>query len=161
MTDLITTPGPTANALIDVAYADAYHITRLHNEAWVKADSNDKRNAIVWATRMFETLKWFGVKTLSTNRISHPRTGTYDKDGNLVDPDFTPYEVKDACSELCFQLVEDGVDTDSDLKRIKVGPITIDFDSANEEETTNGVPANVMQMIDVYVNTAPSMLLRS
>lgn len=112
----------TFNAYCDVAFADVYHGGRLHNDAYRCASTADKEAAIIWATRLFDTVHWVGIRTSPTQPQSWPRQGVIYEDrlamsGSLpygfssvyssvfLDPATVPVYVKNATAELALSLL--------------------------------------------------------
>lgn len=113
---------PTFNAYCDVAFADAYHAGRLHNDAYRCASTADKEAGIIWATRQFDTVHWKGIRTVPTQPQSWPRQGIIYEDrlnmsdsmpygfssiysSVFLDSATIPVYIKNATAELAFWLM--------------------------------------------------------
>ncbi len=93
MSTLNATPGaPGANSYATLAEANAYHEDRVAIAAWAAATDDQKRRALIQATRQLDAyLEWYGVATFSTQALGLPRLGLYDPDtGATVDPQTIP-----------------------------------------------------------------------
>lgn len=93
-----------------VAEADAYFTTTLKNSAWTALDNAVKEICLKTACRKMETLKYIGIKAVSTQPLEFPRVYTdslYNSD-YIFNPsaDGTPQDVKDAQSELALWLYQ-------------------------------------------------------
>lgn len=78
-----------ADALIDVAYADAYHAAR--GNAWA-GTTTEKEQAIVKATDYMRTMAWIGSPLTDTQALPWPRFG-YG----------IPDAIKRACAEYALR----------------------------------------------------------
>lgn len=140
------------NCYISLVDAISYHETRLHNDAWVNADDDDKEAALIWATRQMDTLVWKGVRTSGTQNLAFPRKGlSYweyaDESGDYqiqdvstlglstyveVPSDAVPTEVQNATAELAFTLISGDTTAATGtegFKRIKVDSIELEMDA--------------------------------
>lgn len=96
----------TFNAYCDVAFADAYHGGRLHNDTYWCATTAKKEAGIIWATRLLDTLEWKGSTSLTTQRLMWPRqwiTSLYG--ATYLDSALIPTSIKNATAELAFWLL--------------------------------------------------------
>lgn len=140
----------TFNCYTTLDAANVYHGNRLFNATWYNAPNEDKRAALIWATRTLDTLRWRGVRTSGTQNLEFPRKGlTYYESADIgsgaenTDVDvgfgyFTKVEISDstvptflanACAELAFWLMENDSTAPTGLegmKRIKVDVIEIE-----------------------------------
>ncbi len=112
--------------------ADGYMKARWGGEPWADADSDDKKQTLVSATRMIDRENWIGQKTVSAQALEFPRTGLTDKDGNAVDSATVPGVVEEANYELAFALLNDAAvqeadTTGSNVKRVKAGSAEVQF----------------------------------
>lgn len=117
-----TVGGVDANSFESVAEADAYFQMRLPlDPVWVGAEA-----PLLMATQRLETLatpmrvyvpasqyadahyvtlpSWTGTPATSTQRLSWPRKGMFDRNGNPIPEDVIPQELKNAESEIAGQL---------------------------------------------------------
>ena len=143
-----TVAGASANSYTSVAEGDAYHEARLFATAWNGAATADKTAALVWATRLLDAhFEWAGSKFSLEQALRWPRFGALDRDGELIDSNILPPELKNAVSELARLLIlsdrtiESGTEG---LKRLKVDVIELEFDKLDRSET---ISDEVYQMI--------------
>lgn len=122
-----------SDALISIVDADAYHTAR-GNTAWTGADA-DKEAAIRRATAFLSnSFIWAGLRTNGRSQaLAWPRGGVVDQEGNGIESDEIPVEIKDACAEIALrELVTPGAMnpdfTASEMvKREKVGPLETEY----------------------------------
>lgn len=97
-----------ANALIDVAFADAYHAERF-NDGWA-GDDESKKSAIVVATdHVTTTYRYKGWITYpGIQTLPFPRTGIEDDEGELIPGDVVPVAVKRAVAEFALVALKNG-----------------------------------------------------
>jgi hypothetical protein len=132
---LVATPGAAnANAYCTLAEAETYHESRPAASAW--AGTTDVKNrAIVRATELLdEHVDWFGYAAATTQRLCWPRGGMHDRNGNVIDSDEIPQDLKDAAAELAATLLagDRTADDDIETKRIRsltAGPVSLTFDA--------------------------------
>ncbi len=104
-----------ADALIDVAYADAYHAAR--GNAWA-GTTTEKEQAIVKATDYMRTMAWIGSPLTETQALPWPRYG-YG----------IPDTIKRACAEYALRARTAALDADEPAgapiisETSKVGPL--------------------------------------
>lgn len=161
---ITTTPGPTANGHLTVVEADNYHSSRLHNEKWLNATSDKKEAAIKWATRILNTLNWKGTKTQQDNANEWPREGVYDSNGYIIPNSVTPSQVKNACAELSFHLIDSDTTVEKsgpEFTTVEVGGLKIDYKGAKSAAPGIApVPHSVMVMINGLIIPKRNTLVR-
>jgi hypothetical protein len=160
-----TTPGgAAADGYVSEADADAYHLTRVDNDAWDTADTATKETAIKNATRLLDLLQWKGSKTFESGSLRWPREGVYDLDGLLVDEQIIPGWLENATAEYAFVLLRDGDVTatpgSAGLERVKVDVIELEFDTerSNATQKAQGTPDSVLAMVAPYLSGSPFTL---
>ena len=149
---LVATPAAAnANSYETLVEANAYFESRLPlSPPWEDAESPSA--ALVMATRTLESSfmpgkrlvqagdasyyvtrrQWTGTPSTTTQRLSWPRTGMYDRNGNLIPSGEIPYELKDATSELAGQLIGSDRTLDNDvivqgITSLKAGSVALSF----------------------------------
>lgn len=73
-----------ANSLLTVEAADAYFELGLGGTAWAALEPETKEQALVSATREFETLCWQGDKVTTTQALAFPRRWPGVSDGVTI-----------------------------------------------------------------------------
>lgn len=107
LVDDLTNSG--ANCYCSLAYAEAHHAARLHNDDWVEASEDQKNAALIWATRIFETLSWIGRKDpiLCPGVLRFPRVNIVDRDGFTHSDPWTPDDIKKGVAEMALFLIRE------------------------------------------------------
>lgn len=145
--------GANSNSYADVAYADAYHASRLFNTEWSAASTPSKEAALIWATRLLDVLPWASFRANRTQALRWPQYEAYDQDGWLVPTTEIPRNVKDATSEFALYLLKEDRTADTGatvIDELKVGPIELKFDTT---AGTKAVPDSVMSLIQHYLQS--------
>ena len=98
-----------------------------------KRAENNKIRALLWATRLMESLfTWTGYATTTTQALGWPRTGLLDRIDASLDSDTVPEEVKDAEAEFARQLLVANRGQDNEIEAqgissIKAGSVFLQF----------------------------------
>lgn len=148
---LVATPkAADANAYLTRAEADAYFETRLHVSKWTSATNATKDAAIVWATAIMErAFEWQGSIVKQEQALSWPRYGIYDRNGRVIDHDTVPANIKHACAEFAFSLIQ--IDRTKEYKWLGLGLGDVLIGSirtvVNRENVFDLVPKHVVQMV--------------
>lgn len=140
----------TANSFISVERADELLEFRLGATAWsdVAVTEPVKEAALVTATTRLSSLCYEGDKTASEQSLPFPRDGV----------ETIPLWLEQATAEYALLLVqsyleEEDLTTETDIqaqgiKRIKAGPVELEFSGTGEEGGYNGgIPASVRSLI--------------
>ena len=133
---------PAFNAYCDILFADDYHEYRLHNSVYKAATVEDKEAAIVWATRLIDTLTFAGVRTDPMQPRQFPRTGIcvdLTCTGEY-DPLVIPRILKEATAELALLLLTGdptgvagttSVTSTNEFKKIVVDTIELEYNTGD------------------------------
>lgn len=130
-----TAGGASSNSYATLVEADQFHDDRpASGTTWADATTATKTAALLWAAKLLDSLfEWAGWVTDADQAMLWPRVGIVKRNGYSLDQDTVPQELKDAQAEYARQLIADsGRSDDSDIeaqgiKRIKAGPVTLDF----------------------------------
>jgi len=129
-----TSKSSSANSYCTLAEADQYHDDRpAVSTTWADASENNKIRALLWATRLMESLfTWTGYATTTTQALGWPRTGLLDRIDASLDSDTVPEEVKDAEAEFARQLLVANRGQDNEIEAqgissIKAGSVFLQF----------------------------------
>lgn len=128
----------TANTYCSLEDAEAYFATRLHATGWAAADDEEKKAALVMATRhLDQQVKWVGQRTTYAQALEWPRFVPNDADlvrGGLIPSDAIPTFLREATAEQAeFELraERDGEPSGRGLAAVTLpGPVAIQFDPA-------------------------------
>lgn len=115
------------NCYASVAEADDYHSKCLHNTVWTTATSGNKGIALMWGTRLLDSLDWEGSRTDSAQLLMFPRSGLY-MESTAMSETAIPLFLKETVSELAMQLIASDVTQASGTEgfsKIKVDTIEL------------------------------------
>lgn len=126
-----------ADALITLAFADAYH-SLIGNSTWTGADAL-KEAAIRRATAFISnSFTWQGIRTRGRSQaLQWPRSGVVDAEGYGINSDEIPIEIQNAVAEIALrEIVEPGAmnpdfKASELVKREKVGPLETEYALSN------------------------------
>lgn len=153
MTIDATVGGISANSYVDLTYADAYFTNRVGSIApWTEAVQATKEGALIQSTRVIDSnFIWIGDIFTDTQALRWPRENAYDIDEREIATTVIPIPIKDAVCELAlFILTSSGYDAEvNDLNKIRVGPITLDFD---DRAVSKSIPNSVLELLAFYGN---------
>jgi hypothetical protein len=146
-----TAKSTTANSYCTLAEADQYQDDRpAVSTTWADASENNKIRALLWATKLMESLfTWTAYATTTTQALGWPRTGLLERIDVVLDSDTVPSEVKDAEAEFARQLLVANRGQDNEIEAqgitsIKAGAVFLQFKSAQYNKV---VPDVVAMMI--------------
>ena len=128
-----------ANSYVTIAEVDAWVLTNPHDTTWTALTDAAKNGYAVMAFRVLnEQMNWDGWQIDADQALDLPRSGMVDKNGNSIDNDEIPTEVKNAQCELARLLVIEDRTADPDtagFKEIGVGSIKLVIDKADRVPT--------------------------
>ena len=146
-----TAKSETANSYCTLAEADQYHDDRpAVSTTWADASENNKIRALLWATKLMESLfTWNAYATTTTQALGWPRTGLLDRIDATLDSDTIPEEVKNAEAEFARQLLVANRGQDNEIEAqgissIKAGSVFLQFTASQYNKV---VPDVVYLMI--------------
>ncbi len=140
-----------------VAGADRYFSELLYGQLWSITSLERKNKALVQATRMLESLPFYGNKYDETQALSFPRNSSTT----------TPAEVEQATYELANALLK-GADAETERRQLfvktrKFGRIQTDYDwsSGAPEHIVAGIPClESWRLIRPFLSPNLSLTLR-
>lgn len=126
--------------------------------AWAALTSDQKKMAVVSATRVLDRQRWVGAKTDSDQALAFPRTGLTDADGNAVASDTVPTAVENACAILAADIAADSdlandPSTASNIKSVKAGSANVEF---FRPQSGTKLPTYIMDLIGAFLTAASS-----
>lgn len=159
---MVSTPttGTSGNSYATVAEADTYLADSIRAGLnWTSVSPDDKKRALLTATRLLDNQQWKGSKTDAANTLEWPRTGVTDADGAAVDENTVPSGVVCGTIELAYELSQDPTletskNTGSNDKKYVAGSVEIEFFRPGGVEGTDGItrfPNIVMECIREYL----------
>jgi len=117
----------------------AYMAGRIGADDYDDAISNDRKKAMVSATRWLDRQNWDGLRTDpdTPQALEWPRTGLTNKDGEALDDSVVPTDVEEASYELALVLLgdddqQDAVSTGSNIKRVQAGEAQVEWFKGTE-----------------------------
>lgn len=154
--------GNTANSYITVETASDYFSERLYTTDWDNATTDQKRQSLIWATRLLDThVDWHGTRKESEENgqpLRWPRFGIYGPDGHWFDAEAAlPVAIEQATAEMAqWLLAADPTAPPDDLgiKFLRVDVIQLEFDKGDRDGPLGGViPEKVKVLIDPVYGT--------
>lgn len=165
----VTVGGATANSFCSLAEAATYFDERIPLPTpWVASGDTSIR-ALIMAGRVLDGLAqghrtlhvdgenryyqttphWTGSPATTTQRMTWPRTGMYDRNGNAIAADSIPLDLKNAQAELAGQLLMSDTTLDNSVSvggitSIKAGSVALSF---NEMIARHVIPDGVAEML--------------
>ena len=160
MVDILVETGTgstTSNSYISLDDAETYHEMRLHNTDWSGAADDTKEIALMWATKLLDSLVlWDGWKYTEDQALEWPRDGVNDRAGYAVDVDEIPQFLKDATAEYAMHLIASDVTAEAGTKGfkfLKAGPLEMEI---NRWDRTSMIPKSVWSLIRFCATKASS-----
>ena len=139
---------PTANSYASVLNGDDYHEKHLYSTIWTAAETGEKEESLMMATRLLDDyFAWEGTKTSDTQALDFPRFNVFDKDGFLFQSGTLPSALLDATCEFARSLLAADRTAETDdrgFSRIKAGPVEI---VVNPGDRRPVVPSVVKRML--------------
>lgn len=127
--------------------------------AWAALTDDQRKIAVVSATRLIDRQRWVGAKTDSDQALAFPRTGLTDADGNAVASDTVPTAVENACAILAADIAADSdlandPSTASNIKSVKAGSSNVEF---FRPQSGTKLPSYIMDLLGAFLTAASSI----
>jgi hypothetical protein len=147
----------TESYITTVELGDAYFAKRLDCAAWTGASSANKSKALQMATRALDSMRWDGVKAVSTQTRQFPRKYKLDPDatnpwGNVTSLDYygyatatTPQAILDACCEEALALLRYSASTASSARADLIAQGVTSYTLGDLSETFGKGPKQVLK----------------
>lgn len=159
---MVSTPttGTSGNSYATVTEADSYLDDSIRaGLTWATVAPEDKKRALISATRLLDKQQWKGSKADSANTLEWPRISVVDGDGNAVGESTVPSGIVNGCIELAYELTQNATlettkNTGSNDKKLVAGSVEIEFFRPGGVEGTDGItrfPIVVMEYIREYL----------
>lgn len=153
----------TANTYVSLEDSEIYHERRLHNPEWLAATDEQKRAALVWATRSLDSwMSWIGYRSWDEQSLEWPRVNAYDRSGYAYEHTDIPQPLKDATSELAYLLLKSDRSAESSnpssagLSSVTVGDISLVFDPKDRIEEVPDSVAVLLRGLGAKASPKPS-----
>ena len=144
-----TIKGASANSYVTLAEANTYFETVPDSSTWTNKTDDQKKRALISATRWIETLVFYGDRCDESQALKFPRTN-YQVDTVELDCSAIPNNIKYAEYELARALANDtGAITgttgkDGNFSEVKLGDIEVKYNTASQGT------GSVNNILDVY-----------
>ena len=132
---LVATAG-ASNANTYCTRADATQYDDNHPQSsttWSGASDDLKDQSLLMATRLMdEHIAWTGAPSDVVQVLNWPRVGMWDRNGNSMDSDSIPNDLRDATAEFARQIIaadrmaDDAVSTKG-ITNLQAGPVSLTF----------------------------------
>lgn len=119
-------------------------------ESWMSLTDTNKNASLIQASFLLDSnFDWLGTITDQAQELRWPRTGVTDRDGRLIASATVPQSVKYATALMALHLTKaGGISTvTTNLKSLKVGPISLSMDS-EESVTSQVVPKMIVSLLN-------------
>jgi hypothetical protein len=149
---------PSQNSYVSLAEMASYLTERVVDstifDAWDNLDPSQQAAYVVNSSRALDASEtWIGNQYSRDQRLKWPRTSAY-VEGFLLDVITTPQAVKEAtCEWAIWSMQNDGaisVGNNEQFERIWVGPIKLNFNTADGQPSTTYFPPIVAQILADY-----------
>jgi hypothetical protein len=150
---------PTANSFCDLATANAYFAGLLYADDWTDADEDTQTRALITATLLIVVAiadGWGGWPASTTQALPMPRSGLRSRLNAAIPSNVIPLALAYATAEYARQLISAGAmpsapsDT-AGLKRVKAGPVEIEFDGSASVGSDGRLPIDIFAMFGFLV----------
>jgi len=144
-----TVGSSTANSYVTLAESVEYFTNRAHSTAW--EDEENKENMLITATSVLDWyVTWKGTRVDGVQALDWPRSGVYDKVGELYSELVIPQDVKIAVFE--YALASLGTDRTADrdlagLSEVRAGSLMIKADDGVYNTTPDTIPDRVRKIV--------------
>jgi len=149
-----TVGGASANSYATVAEADSYFDERLNSSDWDNASADNKKRALIMATRRLDQEPFEGVKTdldPEDQALEWPRSGASGPNGHVFDNDELPTRLKHATFELGLVILGGDFLADSGLEgfeKVEVGPLSV---TPRHQQRAAELPETVKRLLKPFV----------
>ena len=144
-----TIKGASANSYASLSDSNDYFDTSPDSSTWSNKTDDEKKRALISATRWIETLVFYGDRCDEGQALKFPRTN-YQVDGVELTCTLIPNNIKYAQYELARALANDtdamtgNIGTNGNIAEAKLGDLQVKYNLASQG---NGSVNNIM---DVY-----------
>jgi hypothetical protein len=147
----------TANSYVSVSEANDYLIQNNYiYPTWDNLDNGDKQKLLSWASRYLDQkARWNGEKTVEDSGLRWPRTGVEDVDGNPIEEDEIPYQLRQATIEMTRYLMDGDRSADrgqDGLKEVQVDVIKLVFDTSYRLPEVPNEINNILRGLGVIIS---------
>jgi len=140
----------TQQSYLTAAEATELLTNTIGAESWLSLTEPNKNASLIQASFLLDSnFDWLGSITDQAQELRWPRTGVVDKDNRQIPSNAVPNLIKYATALMALHLTKaGGISTvTTNLKSLKVGPISLSMDS-DESITSQVVPKMVVSLIN-------------
>ncbi len=140
----------TQQSYLTAAEATELLTNTIGAESWLALTESNKNASLIQASFLLDSnFDWLGSITDQAQELRWPRTGVVDKDNRQIPSNAVPNLIKYATALMALHLTKaGGISTvTTNLKSLKVGPISLSMDS-DESITSQVVPKMVVSLIN-------------
>ena len=144
-----TIKGASANSYASLSDSNDYFDTSPDSSTWTNKSDDEKKRALISATRWIETLVFYGDRCDESQALKFPRTN-YQVDGVELTCTLIPNNIKYAQYELARALANDTdaitgtTGKDGNFSEVKLGDIEVKYNTASQGT------GSVNNILDVY-----------
>jgi len=139
----------TATSYVTVTEAYDYFSTRLHADAWFGLADQDK--ALITASSVIDWYStWKGLPVTGTQSKDWPRTGVYNKAGELYLETVIPQDVKIAVFEYALSSLDSDRTADNDLaglSQVAAGSLMLKVDDSVHNTLPDTLPDKIGRIL--------------
>ena len=144
-----TIKGASANSYASLSDSNDYFDTSPDSSTWTNKSDDEKKRALISATRWIETLVFYGDRCDEGQALKFPRTN-YQVDGVELTCSLIPNNIKYAQYELARALANDtdamtgNIGTNGNIAEAKLGDLAVKYNVASQGT------GSVNNIMDVY-----------
>ena len=140
----------TQQSYLSVQEATELLTNTIGAESWMSLTDTNKNASLIQASFLLDSnFDWFGSIADQSQELRWPRTGVVDRDNRQIPSNTVPQSIKYATALMALHLTKaGGISTvTTNLKSLKVGPISLSMDS-DESITSQVVPKMIVSLIN-------------
>ena len=132
-----TIKGENANSYVTLSEANDYFDTSPDSSTWTNKTDDQKKRALISATRWIDTLVFYGDRCDENQALKFPRTN-YQVDGVELACTSIPNNIKYAQYELARALANEtdamtgNTGTDGNIEEVKLGDIQVKYNTTSQ-----------------------------
>lgn len=158
-----TAGSASANSYTSLDFANNYLLLEsIGYGDWETYSDADKEAGLIQATRQLDGMMFKGGRVTTTQALSFPRSGIYQRSGLAYATDAVPAPIQQATAELAYSIIQAGSESNgidlASLKSFKQGDEQYEF---REGMTQSGLPSSVSSLLRDFLLTTQARILRA
>ncbi len=145
-----TVGGAATNSYVTLTEANAYFLNRAHASAWEEEENQEQMLAS--ASAMLDWyVTWKGTRVTGTQSMDWPRSGVYDKIGELYSESVIPIDVKTAVFELALSSLSADRTADGDLaglSEVRASSLLLKTDDGMYNTKPDAIPDKIWKILE-------------